>query len=245
REGATANGTRGGSSGAARPPAAPQPPQASICHGVHGPWPRKKLETSAAIPPTATPARTPSATPAATQITVTGCTPGTTRKRTRPIAATPPSVATTTSSFVESTPASNQAAPSTISPPATSRSDRPASCGASAVQAAAPAAHRIPIVPARLGTRRVHPGDGRLSVPGSRRHGDDPVGDCRSERAVVRDDQRGPRVRLRAQERGELRLSLRVDAAGGLVEDEQLRLGDEHRREREPLAPAGGGVAPG
>jgi hypothetical protein len=58
--------------GAARAPAAPHAPQASICHGVHGPCPRKKLETSAAVAPTAIPARSPSAAPAATTMTVTG-----------------------------------------------------------------------------------------------------------------------------------------------------------------------------
>src|SRR5919198_234817 len=72
----SANGSRRRRNGAASAPTAPQPPHASICHGVQGPCPRTKFETSAAIPPTATPARSPSATPAATVITVTGWTPG-------------------------------------------------------------------------------------------------------------------------------------------------------------------------
>ena len=38
--------------------------------------------------------------------------------------------------------------------------------------------------------------------------------------------------RLRAEQRRQLGLALRVDAAGRLVEDEQVRLGDEHRGER-------------
>ena len=63
-------------SGASAEPARPHAPQPSICHGVHGPWPRKKFEESAARAPVANPARGPSAAPAATVITVTGCTPG-------------------------------------------------------------------------------------------------------------------------------------------------------------------------
>ena len=49
--------------------------------------------------------------------------------------------------------------------------------------------------------------------------------------------------RLRAQERGQLGLALRVDAAGRLVEDEQVGLGGEHRGEREPLPLAAREVA--
>src|SRR6266511_244925 len=59
---ATANGTRRRSSGAAAAPTAQHEAHASICQGVHGPWPRKRLETSAAIAPTAMPARSPSPT---------------------------------------------------------------------------------------------------------------------------------------------------------------------------------------
>ena len=51
----SAKGIRRRSSGAARAPTAPQPPHASICHGVHGPWPRNMFETSAARPPTRIP----------------------------------------------------------------------------------------------------------------------------------------------------------------------------------------------
>ena len=39
----------------------PVTPQAAICHGVHGPWPKKKFEVSPAIAPTANPGAPPSA----------------------------------------------------------------------------------------------------------------------------------------------------------------------------------------
>src|SRR5215213_3284567 len=42
------------SSGASSAPIAPQAPQASIWYGVHGPWPRKKLDVNAASIPTPT-----------------------------------------------------------------------------------------------------------------------------------------------------------------------------------------------
>ena len=42
-------------------PAIPTPPQAAICHAVHGPWPRKTFDTSAVSAPTANPGTAPSA----------------------------------------------------------------------------------------------------------------------------------------------------------------------------------------
>ena len=46
----------------ARPaPITPVAPQAAICHGVHGPWPKKKFEVSPASAPTANPGPPPSA----------------------------------------------------------------------------------------------------------------------------------------------------------------------------------------
>ena len=39
----------------------PTPPHATICHGVHGPCPKKKFEASAATAPTAKPGAPPSA----------------------------------------------------------------------------------------------------------------------------------------------------------------------------------------
>jgi len=60
-----ANGIRPRMTGASAAPAMPQAPQASICHGVHGPCPRKKFDASAATAPVVKPARAPSAAPAA------------------------------------------------------------------------------------------------------------------------------------------------------------------------------------
>ena len=59
----------------------------------------------------------------------------------------------------------------------------------------------------------------------------------------MRDDERRPRARLRAQQCGELELPLRVDAPGRLVEHEQVGVADEHGREREPLPLAAREVA--
>ena len=42
-------------------PPTPTPPQAAICHAVHGPWPKKTFDTSAVIAPTAKPGTGPSA----------------------------------------------------------------------------------------------------------------------------------------------------------------------------------------
>ena len=42
-------------------PITPVAPQAAICHGVHGPWPKKKFEVSAASAPTANPGAPPRA----------------------------------------------------------------------------------------------------------------------------------------------------------------------------------------
>ena len=42
-------------------PSTPVAPHAAICHGVHGPWPKKKLDASPAIAPTANPGPPPSA----------------------------------------------------------------------------------------------------------------------------------------------------------------------------------------
>ena len=42
-------------------PITPVAPQPAICHGVHGPWPKKKFDASPAIAPTAKPGPPPSA----------------------------------------------------------------------------------------------------------------------------------------------------------------------------------------
>src|SRR5262249_43925629 len=47
-------------SGAQAAPATPTTPQPTICHGVHGPWPKTRLEDNAASAPTAKPGAPPS-----------------------------------------------------------------------------------------------------------------------------------------------------------------------------------------
>jgi hypothetical protein len=59
----------------------------------------------------------------------------------------------------------------------------------------------------------------------------------------VRRDQRRPRRRLRPEQPRQLELSRRIDAAGRLVEHEQIGLGRENRRERKALALAAREVA--
>src|SRR6266508_1711665 len=206
-------------------PIAPQPAQPSICHGVQSPWPRKKFDTKAATAPTAIPARAPRPAPAATQITVTGWTPGMAAKSTRPAAATPPSVATTATSRAESGPDSSQAIPAATRAAAASSSGSAASRGDVAVQAAAAKATPAATTMATLGMHQ------RLLR--RQRHG--PVGDRRRERDVVCDYEGGARRGTRAQEPGELALAGGVDAAGRLVEDEDVRLDGQHAREREAL----------
>ena len=41
-------------------PSRPHRPQAAICHGVHGPWPKTRLDASAPMAPTAKPGAPPS-----------------------------------------------------------------------------------------------------------------------------------------------------------------------------------------
>src|SRR5262249_29982116 len=163
----------------------------------------------------------PSATPATTVITVTGWTFGMAANSTRPAAAAAASVAMRTSSLLDPGPLSSHAAPATIRAPATSNSASAASSGLTTVQPAAPTAAR---------------GAGNLGKDRLPRNGrDTAVGDVAGEDEVVRDDQRRPPRRLRPQQRGELVLARRVDAARGLVQYEQVGLGHE---------PPGPGKAP-
>src|SRR2546421_576436 len=131
-----------------------------------------------------------------------------------------------TSSLLDPGPDSSHAAPATISAPATRRSDSAASSGLRTAQVAAASAAVTAKAPVALDKRRLPLRNGR----------DDAVGDGAREHVVVRDDDCRPRVCLGAQERGELVLALGVDAPSRLIEDEQVRLGDEHRGERQPLA---------
>src|SRR5881394_2092777 len=219
--------------GAASAPTTPQPPHASICQGVQGPCPRKKFDASAASAPTPKPARAPSAAPAATVITVTGWTPGTAAKRTRPAAAAAASVATSASVLLVPRPGSSHAAPATSTAPATSSSESPARPGSRAAQAAAAnAAAAAPTVTAL--------GMGQLPL---RRERDDAVGDRLGEGSVVRDHERRARRRGGADQPGQLLLALGVDAARRLVEDEQVWFGREHGGQAEPLALAAREVA--
>src|SRR5919199_4060218 len=231
----SANGIRRRTSGAASAPATPQPPQASICQGVQGPWPRKKLETSAASAPTPKPARAPSAAPAATATTVTGCTPGIAAKRTRPAAAAAARVATSASVLLVPRPGSSQAAPAISSEPATSSSDSAARPGSSAAHAAAANAAAAAAAVTVLGMCR-------LSFRPDRNR---PVRDRGCERPVVGDDERGAPGGRAAQQRRELELPLGVDPPGRLVEHEQVGVGREHGGEAEPLTLAAREVARG
>ena len=135
-----ANASRRRSSGRSRPASRPQPPHASICHGVCGPWPRKKFDAIAASAPTAKPRRGPSATPEAATITVTGWTLGIGAKSTRPAAARPPSVATSVRSRAETVPPSSHANPATRTATAASSVAIPPRAGSSAAQAASASA---------------------------------------------------------------------------------------------------------
>ncbi len=77
--------------------ASPVTPQAAICHGVHGPWPKKKLEVRPASAPTTNPGPPPSAKPAINTMSVVGLTFGRAAKAIRPSAASVASVATSAS----------------------------------------------------------------------------------------------------------------------------------------------------
>src|SRR5436190_5544848 len=196
------------SADARRAPAAPHAPHASIWYGVHGPCTSRKLETNAASIPTPTPARSPSAAPATIAVIVTGWTPGTAAKRTRPAAAAPPSVATSAISFAESGPPSSQTTAAASSDAATSQIDRRESPVAASTSATANASA------AATKTTRLD----KDLLPAER---DDAIRDRGREHAVVRDHQRRAVRRIRAEQRGERPLALWIHAAGRLVEHEQ------------------------
>src|SRR5207244_1363446 len=65
---------------------------------------------------------------------------------------------------------------------------------------------------------------------------DDARADRRRERAIVRRKERGPTLRPRDQ----LVVGASVEAVGGLVEDEEIGLAEERRRQRHTLALAQG-----
>jgi hypothetical protein len=77
----------------------------------------------------------------------------------------------------------------------------------------------------------------------SRLPADDPVGDIGRKEKVVGDDERSTVAGLGAEQSGELELALRIHPPSRLVENEQIRFGDEDRGEREALPLAAGEVA--
>jgi hypothetical protein len=72
---------------------------------------------------------------------------------------------------------------------------------------------------------------------------DDTVGDVGREEKIVGDDESSTVAGLRAEQGGELELALRVHPPSGLVENEQIRFGDEDGGERQALPFAAGEVA--
>src|SRR5439155_1446020 len=74
-------------------PPTPTRPQATICHGVHGPCPNTRLELSAPIAPTAKPGAPPRTKPLRNTMSVVGLTLGSGAKATRTAAARAASVA--------------------------------------------------------------------------------------------------------------------------------------------------------
>src|SRR3954454_4659492 len=92
-----ASGTRATRRPVAAPRAAPSRParpQAAICHGVHGPWPKTTFDASAPVAPTANPGAPPSTNPVSTTMSVVGLTFGSGANAIRPSAASPAIVAT-------------------------------------------------------------------------------------------------------------------------------------------------------
>src|ERR671937_221703 len=129
----TARARRWRRRGRIHPAVRPTSPHPSICHGVHGPWPRNAFEASAADAPVARPARAPRLVPATAVSTVTGWTFGTAANTTRPAAAAAASAAMSASSRLRFGPVST--ATSASSPAATSvRATRLSNCGLHPVQ---------------------------------------------------------------------------------------------------------------
>src|SRR5690625_4327559 len=76
-------------------------PQAYICHGVHGPCPKKIFDTIAAIAPTMKPDSAPNTNPVTIITNEVGCTLGKAANGTRLTAATAAKIAKMTTSLVE------------------------------------------------------------------------------------------------------------------------------------------------
>ena len=209
-------------SGASSAPAAPQPAQASISHGVKSPCPRKKFETNAAVMPTPIPARRPSVTPAEH---------GDVRHRLH--------VRAPARAAHGPRPPRRRASRSRRSP-SRSPARRRASVAAPSRAPRPRAAARAPTRASRTRRRR---------TPRARR-GRRYAASATSRSATARANTRSCVTTSVARARACARrssassgLALRVDAARRLVEHEQVGLGDEHGREREPLALAAREVA--
>src|SRR4051794_31576787 len=117
---ATVSATRPSSRPATRAssaPPAPTPPQASICHGVHGPCPKNTLEVRAATAPTANPGAPPSTYPPSSTMSVVGLTLGIGANATRPSAASAAKVAISASTRALGCVRSYQAKPITSAAP--------------------------------------------------------------------------------------------------------------------------------
>src|SRR3954453_7515736 len=94
-------------------PATPTSPHATICHGVHGPWPKKRFDDSAATAPTTNPGAPPSTYPAISTMSVVGLTFGSGANAIRPSAASAASVATSASTRLDGCVRSYHAKPAT------------------------------------------------------------------------------------------------------------------------------------
>ena len=77
----------------------PMIPKLNICHGVHGPCPKKKLETNALTAPTKKPDSAPKQTPAIITIAIMGLNCGNIKKAARPATAIADSMAITINSL--------------------------------------------------------------------------------------------------------------------------------------------------
>src|SRR3954447_24566132 len=98
-------------------PNTPTAPHATICHGVHGPWPKNRFDANAATAPTTNPGAPPSTNPAISTMSVVGLTFGSAANAIRPSAASAASVATSASTRVVGGMRSYQAKPATSAAP--------------------------------------------------------------------------------------------------------------------------------
>src|SRR5262249_28181608 len=140
-------------------------------------------------------------------------------------AAAPASVATSATSFALSGPLSSHRTIAAISEPVTSQTETRASPAAARTRAAANATAATASTSCPC-----------LDKDGLAPERDGPVRYRRGEGTIVRDHERRAVVRPGAQQLGQLALPLGVDATGRLVEHEEVGLGREHTRDREPFA---------